>query len=106
MSQVELKKVELELPKEAYEVKELIVALVKGIKDKKPIAELATSVLPQLLAAVEGVENLDDEVKYAKGGLVKLGALLAAEVVEVFVNLAPPAQPEPAPQPEGAPPAA
>jgi hypothetical protein len=106
MSQVELKKVELELPKEAFEVKELLVALVKGIKEKKPIAELATSVLPQLLAAVEGVENLDDEAKYAKGGLVKLGALLAAEVVEIFVDLAPPAEVAAAPQPDGAPPAA
>lgn len=84
MSEVEYKKLELSVPKEACDVKDLIVALVKGLKEKKPLAELSSSVLPQLLAAVDGIDKLDDEAKYAKGALVKLGAVLAAEVVEVL----------------------
>jgi hypothetical protein len=79
---MELVKVEVEVPKELKEVSDFVVELVKDLKDKKAIELVLGENLPNLLKAIEGFDQLGEEVKSAHA--VKLGGLLAADLVNVF----------------------
>lgn len=54
--------VELMVPKEMHELVVAVTDLVKHFKEKKPLAE-AMALLPQVLAAIEGVELISEEIK-------------------------------------------
>lgn len=56
-------KIEVEVGKETLEVFELVAALIKDIKEKKGIAEIAAENLPGFYAAINGFDELDDEAK-------------------------------------------
>ena len=64
MSNVQLVKKEVEVTKEASEVFEAMAAIIKDIKAKKPVTEIAVGNFKKLSDAVEGFEQLDDEVKH------------------------------------------
>jgi len=55
-----------EIPKESKEVVDAITALIADIKAKKSIAEISGDMLPKVVAAVDGFDQLDDEVKSDK----------------------------------------
>jgi hypothetical protein len=58
-----IEKKEVEFAKEIADVGEALYGLLADIKEKKPIAAIAVENLPALMSAVEGVDQLDDEIK-------------------------------------------
>lgn len=60
---VEIVKLEIGVPKEMQDVSVLLQNIVKAIKAKKGVAEIAASELADLIAAVEGYDKIGDEVK-------------------------------------------
>lgn len=78
-------KVELELPKELHEACEAAVAIIKAIKAKKSIAEIATDVLPKAYAAIDGIDKVPAEVKEDLKGTIQVGGLLAADIVAALL---------------------
>lgn len=79
---VEMVEQTVQLPKEAKEVKDALVNLVKVMKDKKPMSEIIASELPYLMKAVEGYEKLGEEAKTPEIAMVfgvlggEVGAIL------------------------------
>lgn len=71
------------VPKEAKDVKDLVVGLVKDIVAKKSIAEISGDALPKLMAAVEGFSALAEEAKSPQ--IAVLAGLLAGEVGEALM---------------------
>lgn len=63
MPPVQTVSVSLSVPKESKEVFDFFSKLVGDIRAKKPVAEIATGSLGELVKAVEGYDQLDDEVK-------------------------------------------
>lgn len=55
--------VQLNVPKESKEVVDALKALVAEIKAKKPIGEIVASALPKVITAVDGFDQVDDEIK-------------------------------------------
>lgn len=53
----------MEVPKESKEVVDAIVLLVKDIKAKKPIGEIAGDALPKVIQAAEGFDQVGGEIK-------------------------------------------
>lgn len=60
-----LVKVEMEVPKEGKEIVDCVASIIKDLKAKKPIAEVAAGNLTKLFAAVEGFDQLGEELKSA-----------------------------------------
>lgn len=63
MSNVQLLKIEVEVCKESHEVFDAIAHLVSEIKEGKDALAIAASSLPKVMTAVEGAQNIDDELK-------------------------------------------
>lgn len=55
--------VQLNVPKESKEVIDALTALVADLKAKKSLVEISTDMLPKLLIAVEGYDQLGAELK-------------------------------------------
>jgi hypothetical protein len=53
----------MSVPKESKEVIDALTALVADIKAKKSIAEISSGALGNVVKAVEGFDQVDDEVK-------------------------------------------
>ncbi len=60
-------KKEVDIAKEADEVMEAVVSIVKDLKAGKTIQEVGAGNLPKILAAVQGIDQLDDEMAQNKG---------------------------------------
>jgi hypothetical protein len=76
---------EIQVPKELEEVLVLVRGLVADLKNKKPVAELAAGALPNLLSAVDGIDQLDDEWVAHQDAFLKAGALFGVEVVSALL---------------------
>lgn len=78
-------KKESEYAKELSEVMDLVINLVDDIKAKKSIAEIGSENLPLLVAAVDGLSSIDDElVENRKVALETIGSKLG-DLIEVFL---------------------
>ena len=55
--------VTMEVPKESKEVVDCITAILKDVKAKKTVAEIAATALPKLVTAVDGFNAIGEEVK-------------------------------------------
>ena len=84
MSDVELKKVQVEVTKESFEVFEALEHIVSEVLAKKPIAEIAASSLPKLMVAVDGIPKLDDEVKHE--AFYETAALGGAKIAKAIIH--------------------
>lgn len=73
--------------KEMDEVLKFVVDLIKTIKNKGDY----TSLLPSLIAAIEGVSEIPAELKDTVA-LINTGALFVADLAEVFVVAEPVAE--------------
>ena len=60
---VEFVEVKLNLPKECEDVRKFLIELVEDIKAKKDVAVIAAENLPNLMAAVQGYDQLGAEAK-------------------------------------------
>lgn len=70
------------VPKEMQDVRVFLVQLMKDIKAKKGVAEIAAGSLGNLMAAVEGYDQLDDEAKLSEA--YNLYGLLVADIAKVL----------------------
>lgn len=57
--------VTMEVPKESKEVVDCISSILKDVKAKKTVAEIAAGSLPKLVTAVDGFNAIGEEVKSA-----------------------------------------
>lgn len=52
----------MELPKETKEIADAVILITQHFMEKKPIAEI-TALIPSVIAAVDGFDKVDDELK-------------------------------------------
>lgn len=83
---VEMVEQTVKMPKEAKDVKDAIVNLVRVMKAKKPMSEMIASEMPFLMEAVHGFEKLGEEAKTPEIAMV-LG-VMGGEVGEVLMTKA------------------
>lgn len=91
-----LQKREEEYAKELDDVGYALVELVKDIKAKKPVAEIAGENLPNLMNALNGMDQLDDELDQHRAVALRtlgahLGGLVDALLPEKVAAPVPPA---------------
>lgn len=55
--------VQINVPKESKDVIDALVVLIADLKAKKSLVEISSDMLPRLLVAVEGYDQLGDELK-------------------------------------------
>lgn len=58
-----IEKLEIDHAKEIGDVGDALAKLVEDIKAKKALAVLAAENLPEIFEAIEGIDELDDEVR-------------------------------------------
>jgi hypothetical protein len=63
----------------------LVVNILKAMKAKKPVAEIAASELPDLMNALSGLDQIGDELKNKKVMLETIG-LRIADIVDALVE--------------------
>lgn len=80
---VEMLRKELQVPRNVQEVADLLVGLVEDIKNKKDLQALIAENLQPLLAAVEGIDKLGEEVK--DPAVYAAIALMAANIAKVLM---------------------
>ena len=85
--------VKLQVGKESAEVVNAIAELIKDIKAKKGIQELASENLGNLIAAVDGVDLIDDEMKgeYRNATIAYAGYMVADAIVPYVAPVVDPA---------------
>lgn len=77
----------LSVPKESKEVVDLIAFLIKELKAKKGLAEIAANTLPKLMVAVEGFSAIGEEV--ASDGQDEMAGYLVQQVMQELKAPAP-----------------
>lgn len=77
-------KMELDYAKEVGEVMDLVVAVVKHFKEGKEVSELA-NVMGELMAAISGMDEIDDELKESKIAVINAVYFGAADLVDALV---------------------
>lgn len=60
MAKTQLVTVPVNMPKEINDIRLALKSVLQDIKDKKPIAEIASGNFPKLVEAVNGYEDVDD----------------------------------------------
>ena len=68
-----IQKKEVEYAKEVDDVLILVIELVKDIKAKKAIAEIAAENFPNLIAALSGLDSAPEELKNKAVALETIG---------------------------------
>lgn len=81
---VQLLKKEVEVTKEASEVFEAMAELIKDIRAKKGVAQLTAENLQGLMKAIDGFDQLDDEVKHK--AFYKTAGLGMGEMAEALLE--------------------
>ena len=76
--------ISLEVPKEANEVKNFIVELIKDIKGKKEVTAIVAENLAGLMSAIDGFDKLSTESKEKE--IYNLAAVLVADLIAVFTD--------------------
>ena len=87
-------KIEVEVPKEAYELADGLAKIVGSVKSAladgwtpgSDIPVIVTSSLTHLVPAIQGVDQLDDEAKADPAGFSKALALGIADAVGVALK--------------------
>lgn len=77
-----IEKKEIEYAKEIDDVMVLVVKTVKTIKEKGDYAAL----IPELIAAVNGADQMDDEFKANQMVAIKTVNLRAYDIAEIFTK--------------------
>jgi len=90
-----IEKREYDCAKECDDVMKLVVKVVSELKAKKPVAEVATGSLTELMAALSGIDQVDDEWAADRSAVLKTAVLGAVDIVDALTAKAPEAAPEP-----------
>lgn len=79
-----VEKIEIEVAKEAMDVMDLIIVLAKDIKAKKSVTEIGADALPKLMAAMQGIDGIKDEV--ATAAFSRTIGLKFGELIDALVK--------------------
>ena len=74
--------VTMEVPKESKEIVDALAHIVTEIKMKKSVAEMVGSSLAKLIAAVEGFDQLGEEIK--SDGQDEIAGYLVQQVMQAI----------------------
>lgn len=77
---------EIEVPKEFDDVLLLVLELVRDLKDKKELAVVASENLPNLMNAIQGVDQIDDELKADLPAFLKAASSRAVDIAALFLE--------------------
>lgn len=80
---MQLVDVALKVPKEMKEVGDLVLVLIADLKAKKSVSEMAGDVLQKLLAAMEGMQALGEEIKSPEA--IQYVGLLGGQIAQVLM---------------------
>lgn len=80
-----IQKREVEFSKEIDDVAVFNLHLLKAIKDKKPIAEIMSGSLKDLMDAVQGIDQMDDEAKSNRKVALQTIGYRAGEMADVLL---------------------
>lgn len=83
---IELVEQTVKMPKEAKDVKDALVVLVKAMKEKKPMSEIIASELPYAMKAIDGFEKISEEAKTPE--IAMLFGVMAGEIGQVMMTKA------------------
>lgn len=81
-----IEKRELDVAKECDDVMVLVVELVKDLKAKKEMAQVVAENLPHLMTALDGVQNLPEEVKAHRGAVMATVGYRAGELTDALIG--------------------
>lgn len=71
--------------KEVGDVGVALKTLVADIKAKKSLSEIAADALPKVMAAVDGVGDIDDEVAANRGAAIATMGYHTGEIVDALL---------------------
>ena len=74
------------IAKEVDDVMELLVSIVKDLKEKKELSDLLGHNLPLLMEAIAGVDQLDEEFKNERGPALAAVGLRLGELTDVLLG--------------------
>lgn len=80
---------QLQVAKELDDALLALVGLAKDLKAKKGVAEILAGSLPALIKAMEGLDQIDDELKANPGAFAATAGYRVGEVVGVFLAPSP-----------------
>ncbi len=78
-------KKEVDYAQEIGDVGEALEGLVKDIKAKKPIAEIAASSLARVVKAVDGIDQADEEVLKNRAAAIKTMGYHTGGIVDAIL---------------------
>lgn len=78
-------KVEVEIAKEIDDVMGLVVELIKDIKAKKGVAELAAENLQGLMNAIAGIDQVQGEIAANKKAAIQGISLRVGDLVSALI---------------------
>lgn len=81
---VEMIEQTVKMPKEAKEVKDALLVLVKAMKAKKPMSEIIATELPYAMKAVDGFEKIGEEAKTPEIAMVF--GVMGGEIGQVLMT--------------------
>jgi hypothetical protein len=80
-----LVEVKVNCPKELNEIGDFVALLLqKLVTEKLPAGEVLTAVIPAGIAAIEGFQNLKEEIKSKE--MYDFAALLAAKIAKTLIK--------------------
>lgn len=76
----------IEVTKELDDVLLAVVALIKDVKEKKQLTQILTESIPAIIAAVDGVDQIDDELKAHQIEFMRTAGLRVGDIVGAFLK--------------------
>lgn len=83
-----IEKIEVEIAKEAADVMDLLISVVKDIKAGKSAMEISTGALPELMAAIAGADQIAGEV-VASAAFARTIGMKCGELIDAFMQKKP-----------------
>jgi hypothetical protein len=74
------------IAKEVDDVALLLVEIVKQVKSGKPVAEMAAGVMDELVQAISGVDQIDDEWKEDRSAVMATMGYRLGELTDAIIG--------------------
>lgn len=81
--------IQVEVEKETLDVGLLLAGLIKSVKAKKPVAQIAAEELQDLVKAIDGIEQVPAEYKEDKAAFMKAVLIPVSDAVASLMTESP-----------------
>lgn len=81
-----IQKREVDFAKEIDDVMAVVVDIIKAVKSKKPLGELAAAEFPALVTAIEGVGQIAEELKASKTTVLETIGFRTGEIAGALLE--------------------